>query len=112
MSNRIMATILDLQDRDASGSGEGTMSPEEIAQSVTQDIIDRFGEKNFDVDDLVRSLEEQGPYQNVFIQEMEVMNNLIEEMLRSLKELLLGFAGELTMSDAMDLLKNCLYLDR
>ena len=34
------------------------------------------------------------------------------EIVRSLKELLLGFAGELTMSDAMDTIKTCLYLDR
>lgn len=52
--------------------------------------MERFGEKRFDVEDLVRSLEEQGPYQNVFIQEMDVMNNLLAEMMRSLKELHLG----------------------
>ena len=40
------------------------------------------------------------------------MNNLLSEMMRSLKELQLGFAGELTMSDAMDTLKSSLFLDR
>lgn len=110
-SNRIMSTVLDLQDRVAS-SGEGALSPDEIAAAVTQDIIDRFGEKKFDTEEIARSLEEQGPYQNVFLQEMDVMNNLLTEMIRSLKELQLGFAGELTMSDAMDTLKTSLYLDR
>jgi len=110
-SNKILSTILELQPRDAV-SGEGTMSPDEIAQNVTVDIIDRFAEKRFDTDDISRSLEEQGPYQNVFLQEMEVMNNLLAEIMRSLKELTLGFAGELTMSDAMDVLKNSLYMDR
>jgi dynein heavy chain len=110
-SNRILNTILELQDREAS-SGEGTMSPDEVAQAVTTDILDRFGEKKFDVEDLIRGLEEQGPYQNVFLQEMDVMNILLAEMMRSLKELQLGFAGELTMSDAMDTLKSSLYLDR
>ena len=38
--------------------------------------------------------------------------SLLPEIVRSLKELLLGFAGELTMSDAMDTIKTCLYLDR
>jgi dynein heavy chain, axonemal len=76
------------------------------------DIIDRFNEKKFDTEDISRSLEEQGPYQNVFLQEMDVMNNLLSEMMRSLRELMLGFAGELTISDAMDLLKSSLYLDR
>jgi dynein heavy chain, axonemal len=110
-SNKILSIILELQPRDAV-SGEGTMSPDEIAQNVTVDIIDRFLEKRFDTEDISRSLEEQGPYQNVFLQEMDVMNNLLTEMMRSLKELTLGFAGELTMSDAMDALKNALYMDR
>ena len=110
-SNKIMSTILDLQPRDAA-SGEGAMSPDEISQNVTVDIIDRFNEKKFDTEDIARSLEEQGPYQNVFLQEMDVMNNLLTEMMRSLKELMLGFAGELTISDAMDMLKSSLYLDR
>lgn len=110
-SNRILNTILDLQDRVAN-TGEGALSPDEVAQAVVTDIMDRFGEKKFDTEDIARSLEEQGPYQNVFLQEMEVMNNLITEMIRSLKELILGFAGELTMSDAMDTLKTSLYLDR
>jgi len=110
-SNKIMSTLLELQPRNAA-SGEGVMSPDDVAMQVTQDILERFGEKKFDTDDILRSLEEQGPYQNVFIQEMDVMNNLLGEMMRSLKELLLGFAGELTMSDAMDNLKASLYLDR
>jgi dynein heavy chain len=110
-SNRILITVLELQDRVAA-SGEGAMSPDEVAAATTADILDRFGEKKFDVEDIARSLEEQGPYQNVFMQEMDVMNILLTEIMRSLKELQLGFAGELTMSDAMDALKNSLYLDR
>jgi dynein heavy chain len=110
-SNRILVTILDLQDRVAV-AGEGALSPDEVAASVTIDILDRFGEKKFDVEDIARSLEEQGPYQNVFMQEMDVMNILLTEIVRSLRELQLGFAGELTMSDAMDALKTSLYLDR
>lgn len=37
----------------------------------------------------------QGPYQNVFLQEMDVMNALLAEMARSLRELQLGaFPGK------------------
>ena len=110
-SNRILATILELQPRD-SGGGEGSLSPDEVAAAVTQDVLERFGEKRFDTEDIARSLEELGPFQNVFLQEMDVMNILLTEIVRSLKELQLGFAGELTMSDAMDSLKTALYLDR
>merc|ERR1711966_136699 len=42
----------------------------------------------------------------------EMVNLLLVEMVRSLKELGLGFAGELTMSDDMETLSQCLYLDR
>ena len=100
-----------MQPRSA-GGGEGALSPDEVAAAVTTDILERFGEKKFDTEDISRSLEEIGPFQNVFIQEMDVMNILLSEIVRSLKELLLGFAGELTMSDAMDTVKTCLYLDR
>ncbi|CAM9131888.1 unnamed protein product, partial [Ectocarpus fasciculatus] len=110
-SNKIMSTLLELQPREAS-KGEGALTPDEISQAVTNDILERFAEKKFDTDDISRSLEEQGPYQNVFLQEMEVMNNLLTELVRALRELLLGFAGELTMSDAMDTLKASLFLDR
>lgn len=43
---------------------------------------------------------------------MDVMNTLLAEIIRSLKELQLGFAGELTMSDAMESLMDALYLDK
>ena len=110
-SNRILQTVLELQPRDAGGEGGGA-TPDEISAGVTTDILERFGEKKFDVEEIARSLEELGPYQNVFLQEQAVMNNLLTEIVRSLKELQLGFAGELTMSDAMDNLKSSLYLDR
>ena len=110
-SNRILQTILELQPRDAV-SGEGVLSPDEVSAAITADILERFGDKKFDTEELARSIDDMGPYQNVFIQEMDVMNNLIAEMIRSLKELQLGFEGALTMSDAMDALKSSLYLDR
>jgi dynein heavy chain len=110
-SNIILQTILELQPRDVN-KGEGSKSPDDMALETTNEIIEKFGEKKFDTEELIRALEEQGPYQNVFIQEMDVMNNLIGEMMRSLRELLLGFQGELTMSDSMDALKNSLYFDR
>jgi dynein heavy chain, axonemal len=88
------------------------LSPDEVSIQITADILDRFGEKKFDVEEIARSIDDIGPYQNVFMQEMEVMNNLLSEIVRSLKELQLGFNGELTMSDSMDMLKSCLYLDK
>ena len=58
---------MELQPRDAA-SGEGIMSPEQMVGSLSETILDKFGEKKFDVEDIARSLEEAGPYQNVFMQ--------------------------------------------
>lgn len=44
------------------------MSPEQMVGGLAETIIDKFGEKKFDVEEIGRSLEEAGPYQNVFIQ--------------------------------------------
>jgi len=113
-SENMFLALIELQPRGAaaSGSEEGGASPMAAAESLVSDILERFNEKKFDVEDLARSLDDAGPYQNVFMQEMDWMNVLITEIIRSLKELQLGFAGELTMSDAMEALQDALFLDR
>jgi dynein heavy chain len=73
-----MAILLDLQSRSTT-LGAGDLSPDVIALTVTQDVIQRFCENKFDTDDILRSLEEQGLYQNVFLQEMDKMNNMLTE---------------------------------
>lgn len=110
-SNEIFQMLLDLQPRSISGSGDGK-SHQQVAEALSSDILEKFSEKMFDVDDLTRNLDEQGPYQNVFLQEMDVMNVLLSEIIRSLKELQLAFTGELTMSDSMEDLMMSLYMDK
>jgi dynein heavy chain len=56
--------------------------------------------------------EEKGPYQFVFLQECELMNQLVGEMNRSLSELQLGFKGELQMSEQMEALSDALFLEK
>lgn len=60
-------TLMELQPRDAA-SGEGVMSPEQMVGGLSEGILEKFGEKKFDVEEIGRSLEEAGPYQNVFMQ--------------------------------------------
>lgn len=79
---------------------------------MSADLLEKLGEKAFDTEDIIKNLDEQGPYQNVFLQEMDVMNVLLAEIKRSIKELQLGFAGELTMSDAMENLMDSFVMDR
>ena len=110
-SNAMFTTLLDLQPKGVS-NGEGVASPLQVAATTATELLEKFEEKNFDIDDLVKNLDEIGPYQNVFIQEMEVMNTLLAEIRRSIKELQMGFAGELTMSEAMEELMMALYLNR
>ncbi len=63
--------------------------------------------------ELVAATEDsRGPFQNVFMLECEQMKRLIGTIQRSLHELGLGFAGELTMSEEMDTLMLALFLDR
>lgn len=66
-SDTMFKTLMELQPRDAA-SGEGVMSPEQLVGGLAEVILDKYGEKKFDVEDIGRSLEEAGPYQNVFMQ--------------------------------------------
>lgn len=109
-SNNIFNTLKELQPRGISNT-EGVATPQQVADAKSHDFLDKFGDKYFDVEELVRNLDEMGPYQNVFIQEMDVINALLAEIKRSIKELQLGFAGELTMSESMEDLMMSLYND-
>lgn len=90
--------------------GEG-VSPMQIAEQMTGEILEEVQEKKFPTDDVSRSMsdEEKGPYQYVFLQECDYMNGLVYEMVRGLQELGLGFKGELTMSEQMEDLANALF---
>jgi len=117
-SNNMFNILMELAQAAGSGGGDDedggsvAATPVEVASQLRQDILDAFGDKKFDTEDVQRSLDEQGPYQNVFLQEMELINRVLTEMARSLKELGLGFAGELTMTDHMENLMTCLFLDK
>jgi len=52
----------------------------------------------------------RGPYQNVYLQECELINTLIKIMVTDLKDLDLAFKGELTMTGAMEtLMENIMF---
>jgi len=99
------------------GGGDGddvAQSPLAIAEQTCGEILEEVQEKKFATDEVGRSMsdEEKGPYQFVFLQECEYMNGLVYEMVRGLRELQLGFKGELTMSEVMEDLANCLYIEK
>merc|ERR1711988_48038 len=107
----LLKVILELSASSSEGGGD-TTSAQQVAESLIQDIHDGFGSTNFDLENIITSVEEMGPFQNVVVQECDRMNLLIAEMTRSLVELDLGFRGELTVSDQMEDLANALFLDR
>lgn len=53
----------------------------------------------------------RGPYQNSFLQECEVMNNLILIIVSSLRDIELAFKGELTMTENMETLMNSIFFN-
>ena len=110
-ANVLFGTVLSLQPRDASvgESGEEGGGPE----NVLQDIMDQVRDATFDCMEIAEGMEDGiGPFQNVFLQECDRMNVLVQEMLRSLHELELGLKGDLTMSDVMERLSDALAQDQ
>ena len=98
-------SLVSLQPRSA--GGEGGVSEEERAKQVLDDIRDKLPDV-FDMEDIRSRTDDLSPYAMVAIQEAERINVLIEEMKRSLIELDLGLAGDLTMSGPMEALMRSL----
>jgi dynein heavy chain, axonemal len=99
---------------DDDGEAEEKQSPLAHAEQLCGEILDEVRDIKFAVDDISHSMsdEERGPYQNVFLQECEMMNQLVKTMVRTLAELQLGFKGELTMSESMESLATALSFEQ
>jgi dynein heavy chain len=108
-----MLTILSGGGSSGGDSEEG-MNPMAIAEQMCSEILEEVQERKFPTEDVSRGMsdEEKGPYQFVFLQECDYMNGLIYEMVRGLRELQLGFKGELTMSEQMEDMANCLFAEK
>eukprot|EP00736_Rhodelphis_marinus_P010572 Rmarinus@m.9666 len=99
----------ELQPRSASGGGG--MGLEEKTKMVLDDIMDRLPPV-MNPEEIREKIEDlSNPYTNVFLQEIDRMIALLTEIRRTLSELDLGLKGDLTISDAMDQLMNCLFMD-
>lgn len=118
--NILMKTMQELMpvehgDDEEGGSGGGANAKTDRAMEYIEKLNN---EVNIDgnkpnVEDICSKLgEDRKPYQNVFVQECEYMSVLIEEMQRSVADLLLAFKGELTMTDQLEQLIDSMYLDR
>ena len=107
----VMFTAIEsLQPRTAGGGGG--MSVEDKAKSQLDEISDKLPDE-YDMIEIQEKLqgEERTPFTNVFLQEIERMNVLLALMKLTLFELDLGLKGDLTISDAMESLMECLYME-
>ena len=110
-ASSMFTAIQDLQPKMV--GGDGAMSREDKSKLILDDILEKLPER-FDMLDITDKLgsDERSPFTNVFLQEIERVNILISIMKTSLLELDLGLKGDLTISDAMEVLMDALFLDR
>ncbi len=108
--------LQELQPKDSSGSeGGGSDSKQDKIKEFMLRVSDetQLDQNKLNIDDIAGKLsEDRGPYQNVFLQECEQMNVLINEIVNSLKEIELSFKGELTMTEKMEQLMDSIYFDK
>jgi dynein heavy chain len=112
ISDALLTSILELSTSSGDGGGSDAQNTQQVAEAVIQDVLEVYRDTKFEIETIVASIEDVGPFQNIVLQECDRMNTLISEMVRSLTELDLGLRGDLTISDAMEELANSLFLDR
>lgn len=84
-------TLLEVQPRDqvVEGDGVNLKSKNEIAADLIVNLFENKGLKScvFNLDDIKTRIDadNKGPFQNVFLQEIEYMNNLLYEIIRYLQ---------------------------
>ena len=95
--------LVELQPKGGGGDGEGVDTvASKVAEFMSRVEDEAQLESNKpNVDDILRKLSEEDrrPYQNVFLQECEMIGVLISEIVRSLAEIKLANAGALTMTE-------------
>ena len=105
----IFSTLLNVQPRVAGGD-EGDSSMEKGVKKTLDEILTNIPEA-FHIQELYNRVEKHEPYVSICLQECERMNILMNEIKRSLNELDMGLAGELTISEAMDQLMMSIYVN-
>ena len=91
------------------------MTPSSWLLGMVKNIIDDFLDKlpeEFNMLELMARVEDRTPFIIVAFQECERMNILVREVKRSLRELLLGLKGELTITTDMETLEGALFFDQ
>lgn len=112
----LFETLVMLQPQDSSASKADDISPDKLYEAsyivkVQSDWT--LKERMFMLDDIKDKIGDgRTPYQNVFLQECEYMNYLLEEICSSLGQLKKAKDGELTYSEKLEKLENSLDLEK
>ncbi|XP_055624132.1 dynein beta chain, ciliary-like isoform X2 [Toxorhynchites rutilus septentrionalis] len=110
LSEQLFKTIFELQPRDSGATSGSTVSREDVVKTTIEDFTDKLPEE-FNMAELMARVEDRTPFVIVAFQECERMNILVREMKRSLRELMLGLKGELTITSDMEDLEASLFFD-
>lgn len=106
----------EIQPRDSSDGGGGASSVTERVQEFMQRVFEEVNIESFrfQLDDIAGKLAEdtRGPFQNSFMQECEYMNQLINVIVSSLRDIELAFKGELTMTENMEKIMHDISLNK
>lgn len=109
-SEQLLKTVFELQPRQSELSTTCGAPREELVKIMADDFLDKL-QVEFNLQALLNRVERKTPFVVVALQECERMNNLIREIKRSLRELLLGLKGELTITTEMERLDYALFYD-
>ena len=115
--NLLFSTLLEIAPKDSGSSGEGGgRTTQDILESMIKRFIEDLNIKGmiFSVDEIKNKMDadQKGPYQNVFIQEIEYMTILLTEIARSIEEIDQGLKGLLTISEKMEQTMDALVVNK
>lgn len=103
-SIQMFDTLLELQPKTQESTASDGQSREEIILGIIEDFQDKLPAE-FDIREIMTRAEAETPYNVVVFQECDRMNILMREIKRSLKELLAGLNGVLTITPQMESLE-------
>jgi dynein heavy chain len=89
------------------GGGDGGPSLSERVKQMIDDLLEKLPEL-FNMVEIYERIDDVTPYTGVFLQEIERMNALIFEIRRSLIELNSGLAGDLSITEPMEIMMNAM----
>jgi len=109
-ADALFSTLQDLQPKDTKAAGEEGSAQQEKFKDI-KDMIEKFDSQRIP-SDLLKGDENRTPFQNVFMQESDRTNALLTDILNSMNDLELAMSGQLTMTEMLDNLQDCLLLYR